>query len=222
MSRDIRAIWQIKKQSEFFSLIVVSVAIVGGLILNFIFGKMGMDEDFIGDVILGAMSFAYILMNFFIKVMLVAEEVPRGISFGMTRKKLFIYSRAIEFAELLILAIIAISCSSVLTINTTGKIIMIIFGMLMISEGLVGNNLLRYGKIVYWIYYVLFVIVIIGGPRLAESTPAVYDAGAVVIDVIITPFYNQFFVWGGVLLFTCVCVFINWLTLRRVPVAYNV
>ena len=66
MSRDIRAIWQIKKQSEFFSLIVVSVAIVGGLILNFIFGKMGMDEDYIGDVILGAMSFAYILMNFFI------------------------------------------------------------------------------------------------------------------------------------------------------------
>jgi hypothetical protein len=223
MSRNnIKAICQLKKAGEFWNLFVIALSIVIGITLEFIFRANGVDEADFGEVLTGSIAFGYVIINMFLKVFVQADEVPRGLCFGMTRKVLFGYSRVVDFLEIAVFTIIAIIASTSIATTTVFKIAIIIFGLIMWIEATAGNGMLRYGKVVYWIYYICFLLIMIGGPRLIGEATGMSDATAHIVDMIINPFYNQLPVWVGIIAFAVAGLVVNWITFRKIPVNLSI
>lgn len=219
---NIKAIWQLKKNGEIWNLFIIVLATVIGITLQLIFKKVGIeDEASFGDILVAGIAYGYMIINLFIKVFVLADEVPRGLSFGMTRKVLFLYSRLVDLLEVLIIAIIAMLASTSLTPNTILKIAIAIYCLFNWIEATAGNGMLKFGKVVYWIYYIIFLVIMIGGPNFIESVSGVADGRALIIDMFINPFYNQLYVWLGILVFTLAGLFANWLTFRKIPVNFS-
>lgn len=218
---NIKAICQLKKYSEIYNAVILVLSLTVGIILELIFRKSGMDETYMGDVIAVAVGFGYALINLFIKIFVLADEVPRGLSFGMTRKALFGYSRLVDLIEIIIFAIIAAIASASITLGVIFKSAALMFGVIMWIEALAGNGMLRYGKVVYWIYYIFFMVVMLGGPRVIESVTGAADGAAALADMFINPFYNQLPVWSCVIAFAVIGLIINWLTFRKIPVNFS-
>ncbi|MBO5617663.1 MAG: hypothetical protein J5901_04890 [Pseudobutyrivibrio sp.] len=219
---NIKAIWQLKKNGEIWNLFIIVLAIVIGITLQLIFKKVGIeDEASFGDILVAGIAYGYMIINLFIKVFVLADEVPRGLSFGMTRKVLFLYSRLADLAEILFIAVIAMLIPTSLTPNTILKIAIAVYCLFNWIEATAGNGMLKFGKVVYWIYYILFLVIMIGGPRFIESVSGVADGTALIADMFINPFYNQLYVWFGILAFTLAGLFVNWLTFRKIPVNFS-
>lgn len=219
---NIKAIWQLKKNGEIWNLFIIVLAIVIGITLQLIFKKVGIeDEASFGDILVAGIAYGYMIINLFIKVFVLADEVPRGLSFGMTRKVLFLYSRLADLAEILFIAVIAMLIPTSLTPNTILKIAIAIYCLFNWIEATAGNGMLKFGKVVYWIYYILFLVIMIGGPRFIESVSGAADGTALIIDMFINPFYNQLYVWLGILAFTLAGLFVNWITFRKIPVNFS-
>lgn len=224
MSRNnIKAICQLKKTGEIWNLFLIALAILIGVVLEFIFRSTGMEDDTpYGDLIAGILAYGYVIINVFIKVFLQADEVPRGLCFGMTRKVLFGYSRIADFLEIAVFAIIVSLISASVATTTIFKIAIIVFGLIMWIEATAGNGMLRYGKVVYWIYYICFLLIMIGGPRLIGEATGMSDATAHLVDMIINPFYNQLPVWIGIMAFAVAGLVVNWITFRKIPVNVSI
>ena len=219
---NIKAIWQLKKNGEIWNLFIIVLAIVIGITLQLIFKKVGIeDEASFGDILVAGIAYGYMIINLFIKVFVLADEVPRGLSFGMTRKVLFLYSRLADLAEILFIAVIAMLIPTSLTPNTILKIAIAVYCLFNWIEATAGNGMLKFGKVVYWIYYILFLVIMIGGPRFIESVSGVADGTALITDMFINPFYNQLYVWLGILAFSAAGLFVNWLTFRKIPVNFS-
>ncbi len=224
MSRNnIKAICQLKKTGEIWNLFLLALAILIGVVLEFIFRSTGTEDDIpYGDLIAGILAYGYVIINVFIKVFLQADEVPRGLCFGMTRKVLFGYSRIADFLEIAVFAIIVSLISASVATITVFKIAIIVFGLIMWIEATAGNGMLRYGKVVYWIYYICFLLIMIGGPRLIGEVTGVSDATALLVDMAINPFYNQLPVWIGIMAFAVAGLVVNWITFRKIPVNVSI
>lgn len=219
---NIKAIWQLKKNGEIWNLFIIVLAIVIGTTLQLIFKKVGIeDEASFGDILVAGIAYGYMIINLFIKVFVLADEVPRGLSFGMTRKVLFLYSRLADLAEILFIAVIAMLIPTSLTPNTILKIAIAVYCLFNWIEATAGNGMLKFGKVVYWIYYIVFLVIMIGGPRFIESVSGAADGRALIIDMFINPFYNQLYVWLGILAFTLAGLFVNWITFRKIPVNFS-
>ncbi|MBQ8488748.1 MAG: hypothetical protein IJ535_03100 [Pseudobutyrivibrio sp.] len=219
---NIKAIWQLKKNGEIWNLFIIVLAIVIGITLQLIFKKVGIeDEASFGDILVAGIAYGYMIINLFIKVFVLADEVPRGLSFGMTRKVLFLYSRLADLAEILFIAVIAMLIPTSLTPNTILKIAIAVYCLFNWIEATAGNGMLKFGKVVYWIYYIVFLVIMIGGPNFIESVSGAADGRALIIDMFINPFYNQLYVWLGILAFTLAGLFVNWLTFRKIPVNFS-
>lgn len=219
---NIKAIWQLKKNGEIWNLFIIVLAIVIGITLQLIFKKVGIeDEASFGDILVAGIAYGYMIINLFIKVFVLADEVPRGLSFGMTRKVLFLYSRLADLAEILFIAVIAMLIPTSLTPNTILKIAIAVYCLFNWIEATAGNGMLKFGKVVYWIYYIVFLVIMIGGPRFIESVSGAADGTALIIDMFINPFYNQLYVWLGILAFTLAGLFVNWITFRKIPVNFS-
>lgn len=219
---NIKAIWQLKKNGEIWNLFIIVLATVIGITLQLIFKKVGIeDEASFGDILVAGIAYGYMIINLFIKVFVLADEVPRGLSFGMTRKVLFLYSRLADLAEILFIAVIAMLIPTSLTPNTILKIAIAVYCLFNWIEATAGNGMLKFGKVVYWIYYIVFLVIMIGGPNFIESVSGAADGRALIIDMFINPFYNQLYVWLGILAFTLAGLFVNWLTFRKIPVNFS-
>ena len=220
---NIKAICRLKKTGEIWNLFLIALAILIGVVLEFIFRSTGMEDDTpYGDLIAGILAYGYVIINVFIKVFLQADEVPRGLCFGMTRKVLFGYSRIADFLEIAVFAIIVSLVSVSVATITVFKIAIIVFGLIMWIEATAGNGMLRYGKVVYWIYYICFLLIMIGGPRLIGEATGMSDATAHLVDMIINPFYNQLPVWIGIMAFAVAGLVVNWITFRKIPVNVSI
>ncbi len=220
---NIKAICQLKKTGEIWNLFLLALAILIGVVLEFIFSSTGTEDDIpYGDLIAGILAYGYVIINVFIKVFLQADEVPRGLCFGMTRKVLFGYSRIADFLEIAVFAIIVSLVSVSVATITVFKIAIIVFGLIMWIEATAGNGMLRYGKVVYWIYYICFLLIMIGGPRLIGEATGMSDATAHLVDMIINPFYNQLPVWIGIMAFAVAGLVVNWITFRKIPVNVSI
>lgn len=221
MSRDIKAILHLKKYNELFNVMVVGIIFVMMFVLSFIFskdGSMNMDEARV--MMIGGIVGGYIGISLFFKIFFIADEVPRGLTFGMTRRKLFVSFRIVDFLEILILSVLALVLIHEADVSLILKAAALLFGVFMWVEGLAGNNVVRYGKIVYWIYYFVFLFVVIALPRLDYFIPGFGTPLAVLADHFINPVYNQVMVWTTIIAFGFVGFIVNWITFRRIPVNY--
>ncbi|SDB31253.1 hypothetical protein SAMN02910298_01549 [Pseudobutyrivibrio sp. YE44] len=222
MKRNLRAIVQIKKNGFIYDLwILAGMGVLASIIcLIMARDEIGSSRELI-QIVAGTIFGTYIGINIFYKVFILAEEVPRALSFGMTRKTLFIYSRIVDFLEVL-----AVTGLSLLILQDVPNAIIlktaaISFGIFMWVEALAANNVIKYGKIAYWIFYGTFMVFIFGVPRLSKIYPVVRNAGLGTIKSIIMSTSNQGTVWLGLVGFAIVGLIVNWITFRKMPVAYN-
>jgi hypothetical protein len=194
--------------------------IIGALILSLLFKYVFFAED---TSLLQWASFfilsTYLSTNLFIKFIMMADELPRGIALGMTRKKMFVYMRCFDLLELLIISVFAI-----ITLHTYGvglilKVAALVYGLFTLLGGIVGHNTVRYGKVAYLIYYVVMFLFMIGLPRLMHLFSGLADNMALAKDYIVNPVYNQGMIWGIIIAFLAVSMFINWLTMRKIAVS---
>ena len=225
MSRNIRAMAQLKKNTELYNLFIIIGILVLDVILYGIFRVTGVSD--------GESASEYISMMYgmtvgifcsvvvFIKLFMMVDEVTRGLCFGMTRRTLFTYSRIVDLLEILIVAVVSILVLRSMSAALILKIAFAFYGLLMLIEGLAGNNILRYGKAAYWVFYIAFMCLFLGAPRLIGVIPGAVDFVATVVEMFINPFYNQGIVWASILGFIAIGVIINWYTFRKLAVNTN-
>lgn len=218
MIQNIKKILILKSKNIIGMLILIAaiaaMAVIIGLILI-----ADEEEGMLNVMIAGVVPTGYLAGSYFFKLMFYADETSRGLSLGITRKTLFIYSRLYDLVEVLLIALVCIACN-VVSINLIIKCALLIFAFQMILEGLGASSIVRYGKTAYWVCYAFFLVICIGLPRLLHAIPAVGDASALLMDYITNPVYNQGTVWIGILVVTAFTVIINWITYRRIPVNF--
>ncbi|SDI50771.1 hypothetical protein SAMN05421493_11663 [Pseudobutyrivibrio sp. 49] len=223
MNRNIRAIAQIKKYSELINLLVIVFSIVLMLVIYFIVSQSDpMEPEDFREMLLFGVGGAYLGTNGFLKIFYIADEVPKGLSFGMTRKKLFIGLRVADFLELLVVVILALILVTEADANVILKVAAFLYGLFMWIEGLAGNNVIRYGKNVFWIYYIVFMVACIGLPRLTHVFPESATPFVMIFDFFTNSFFNQGVVWVALAAFILAGMIVNWITFRKLAVNYIV
>jgi len=221
MFRDFKGVLTLKKVNIISTATVVFGLMIFAFVLNLIIGE---GEDEIGARALATImgTTGYVFLNMFIKLMFLSDEVPRGLSFGVTRRSLFLNERLYDLLEVVIVAIVIGICWENRDISIVTKVAAIVFGIFMYIEGIGGNAVCRYGKTAYWIYYIVVFVLMIGLPKLFAMVQPAHDAIAAFVEKIINSVYNQLFVWLIILVFIGIGMLINWLTFRKVPVNANV
>ena len=226
MSRNIRAMAQLKKNSELYNLYIIIGILLLDTILYIVFRATGIAEgESAGEYIsmmYGMTVGIFCSVLVFIKLFLMVDEVTRGLCFGMTRRTIFIYSRIVDLLEILIIAVISMFVLKGIGVALIFKIALVFYGILMFTEGLAGNNIIRYGKIAYWVFYIAFMCFFLGAPRLAGVIPGGEAFVDDLVEMIINPSYNQGVLWAKILGFNAVGMLINWLTFRTLSVKTNV
>ena len=220
MSRDIKAIARLKKLSEIYNLLIMSFVLLVVLIGIIIPGRRDIGAGNIRMVIATVISGVYVGVNLFIKLITMADEITRGLTFGMTRKKLFVLERVADIAEILVVACIAfllIGRGSMIV-----KLIILVFGLFNWVEGLAGNNMMRYGKKAFWVYYIIYFAVILIFPRTLGASDKIVEITRLFMDWIRGAVLGQPQLWTGVVIFAIVGLMVNWLTFRKIPVNYSV
>ena len=222
MIRDLKAVFKLKEGSELTNLLIVVGSALVTVIMMVIFAKND-DEvsmEYLLPVAFGAGSAGYLSINLFLKAFMMADEIPRGLSFGMTRRKLFAYSRLFDLMEILILAVLVIVSLENIGAVLILKVAALCFGFFMWVEGVAGNNVIRYGKTAYWIFYVTVMVLLFALPKVISKVPAARDLAAKLFDGFTNSFYNQVPIWTGLIVFILSGLLVNWLTFRKMPVNY--
>lgn len=216
MIKDIKKIICLKKASEkyvFFTVVLFFSVMIIGLLTAGISDVRGMYFAFT----MGAC--VYFGSAMLIKTIMIAVEVPRGLSFGMTRHKLFIWSRIVDFAGLFIFFFPLVFVPD-LGAAVYLKLLILCFGVIMWVEGLAANSILRFGKVAYWIYYILFITVTMGISRITDEFPGASEQMKKFMTVTLDNDFDNFSILFAFLLFAAAGLLINWLTFRNVSVDY--
>ena len=214
MIRDLKATFEIKKYNEIFYGIIV----FGAVLLSLIITACTEDDLTLVELCASFIAGGYIGMSLFFKPFLVATDFPRALSFGMTRKKMFIYTRLYDLAEIIVISLIIIALPNVVGTSAVLKIAALCFGVFSLISGAVGNSIIRFGKTAYWVYYFGIFVLMFGIPRLSHIFPVIRDCFASAFDHLVNPVYNQLGIWFGIIAFIVVTLIIAWLTTRRVAV----
>jgi hypothetical protein len=226
MSRDIRATAQLKKYSELYNLYIIIGVLILDVVLYIVFRATGVSEgtsagEFISmmyGITVGILCSALV----FVKMFMMVDEVSRGLCFGMTRRELFICMRIVDLLEIIVIAVISTLVLRSVDASLIFKIAFLVYGIIMVIEGLAGNNIIRYGKAAYWVFYIAFLGFFLGGPRLIGVIPGGEAFVEDLIEMFINPAYNQGVLWAKILGFNAFGLLINWLTFRTISVKTNV
>ena len=102
------------------------------------------------------------------------------------------------------------------------KLIILVFGLFNWVEGLAGNNMMRYGKKAFWVYYIIYFAVTLIIPRTLGASDKIVEITRLFMDWIRGAVLGQPQLWTGVVIFAIVGLMVNWLTFRKIPVNYSV
>lgn len=217
MERFIQKAISLKKADEIANLLYILFGIVLSIIIWLITGDFGKEPLLFAKAMCGIVAVTYFFGNVFLKVMLLPEEVMRGLSFGGTRREVFAISRIVDLIEVIVVALPALFiCKG--NENMIFELGALCFGFFMWTEGLVGNNIIRYGKIAYWIYYIVVLPVMGALPKLTRLIPEFGVSCKNFADAVVNSGTNELFVWCVIAIFVIVGIGVNWLTFRKIPV----
>ena len=215
MKRIINRTLHLRKTTYLTYGIILAVSFLVG----FIFWYFLADTE-AGDVMdmmnLVGIIFAYgacLVMAFF-HSMLYSVEMSRGLQFGSTRRELFIGYRLTDIPLLLVFVLMAFICGGkdLFLVIIEGILVMLFFYHL--TQAIVGNMILRFGKIAYWIYYFFILLLILAIPRVLSSMTGAMDK---VVDFYMAVATNSAGVICGLVVANLVALFVNWLFLRKTP-----
>ena len=214
MIRDFRAIICLKKKNMFWNVAIAIIGIVSMFCLVFCLW----DNEY-SNMVMGLYMALFLAFCMCIKVCFMAFEVPRGLSFGMTRLKLFTWSRVWDFLELVIIFLpVAIIAEDGLYLSF--KLTVIFFGFNMWLEGIAGNGILRLGKAMWWTYYILFLAVLMTVPKILFSFYGGEEELDLFFDRLLSTGGNQLPIWIGIMAFVVTGIWINWMTFRKIEVRF--
>lgn len=217
MERFIQKAISLKKADEIANLLYILFGIVLSIIIWLITGDFGKEPLLFAKAMCGIVAVTYFFGNVFLKVMLLPEEVMRGLSFGGTRREVFAISRIVDLIEVIVVALPALFiCKG--NENMIFELGALCFGFFMWTEGLVGNNIIRYGKIAYWIYYIVVLPVMGALPKLTRLIPEFGVSCKSFADAVVNSGTNELYVWCVIAIFVIVGIGVNWLTFRKIPV----
>lgn len=217
MERFIQKAISLKKADEIANLLYILFGIVLSIIIWLITGDFGKEPLLFAKAMCGIVAVTYFFGNVFLKVMLLPEEVMRGLSFGGTRREVFAISRIVDLIEVIVVALPALFiCKG--NENMIFELGALCFGFFMWTEGLVGNNIIRYGKIAYWIYYIVVLPVMGALPKLTRLIPEFEVSCQKFADAVVNSGTNELYVWSVIAIFVIVGIVVNWLTFRKIPV----
>lgn len=217
MERFIQKAISLKKADEIANLLYILFGIVLSIIIWLITGDFGKEPLLFAKAMCGIVAVTYFFGNVFLKVMLLPEEVMRGLSFGGTRREVFAISRIVDLIEVIVVALPALFiCKG--NENMIFELGALCFGFFMWTEGLVGNNIIRYGKIAYWIYYIVVLPVMGALPKLTRLIPEFGVSCKNFADAVVNSGTNELYVWSVIAIFVIVGIVVNWLTFRKIPV----
>ncbi len=222
MFKNIKGVFVLKRANIIVSCLSMLLVVAIGLLVGAITAGSESDPEMFFMIVGTTIPTGYLMLGIFIKIFFMSDEVPRGLTFGITRRNFFAVSRLYDFVELLVITIICIFLWHHLGVNMVCKLALLLYGLFMYIEGIAGNSVIRYGKTAYWIYYIVFMVTMIGLPRLMYLVPAVGNFFAKIVDTLTNPVYSQGMVWVGILIFVAAGMIINWLTFRTIPVNANV
>ena len=134
MNRDVRAIIQLKKYAEIINVLTICLVVTIMLLLAFIFSKTEpMDPEATRLMLLAGTGGTYVGLNAFFKVFFIADEVPKGLSFGMIRKKLFIGLRIVDALELLVVTLLTLVLVKEIDAIVVFKVTVFLFGLIFMT-----------------------------------------------------------------------------------------
>ena len=195
------------------------------LVVSFLFGGIFtyfLADTKAGDVLhllnLTGIIFAYgvVLTFMFFHAMFYALELGKGLQFGCSRKRLFIGYRMTDLPIFALCVLMGFLCGGKDLFLYIFEGILALYVFYHLAQGIVGNLILKYGKIVYWIYYIIVIFSIVLLPRVLLSNDDLMMAiGRFLLDMAM----NSVALILGLLAANGVALFINWLFLRKTP--YN-
>ncbi|MBR1848570.1 MAG: hypothetical protein IJ791_04965 [Lachnospiraceae bacterium] len=195
------------------------------LVVSFLFGGIFtyfLADTEAGDVLhllnLTGIIFAYgvVLTFMFFHAMFYALELGKGLQFGCSRKRLFIGYRMTDLPIFALCVLMGFLCGGKDLFLYIFEGILALYVFYHLAQGIVGNLILKYGKIVYWIYYIIVIFSIVLLPRVLLSNDDLMMAiGRFLLDMAM----NSVALILGLLAANGVALFINWLFLRKTP--YN-
>ena len=214
MEKKLRAAFHVKTGEYMVVAAVLALTVCISVFIAFI----SSDEEVPLRLIMGlSIACTYPFMGLLFKTMLFADEATRAISFGMTRKAFFLYSKFIELLEIIIVTALVNLIIQDVDAYIFIRVAAIVFGVFMWNEGIVANSVMRYGKKVYIGFYLGMFVVMIGLSKLIELSPSFRDFLMNVKDVIASSNAAVAEIWIGIIIFILAGVFVNWITFRKVP-----
>ncbi len=167
-----KKIWSIRRDEALLHLIILGMAVVMGIILDIVFRNEFTENDF--GVIFFVAFFTLYMDYCFIQLFNFGLQVRTALQFGITRREYLkghiafnVIFVAGEFLLLLLIVSIehlALGSSisflpgDIMVSPAAGLLCIFLLGMCIYFwiEALVGNALMKFGKIAFWIYYVIF------------------------------------------------------------------
>ncbi len=217
MIKDIKKIVCLKKASELLILLLVAFVIT---LVNVVAFLSGVNDDVTIFIAFISGIFSYVGFAVFFKPMMIPIEVPRGLSFGMTRHKLFVWSRIMDFAELFVLFLPLIFIPD-FGVAVYLKLLILCFGVIMWVEGLAANSILRFGKAAYFVYYFAFIALVMAISRVYDKIPGFSEQMGKIFTATLDTNLANFNILVVFLLFTVAGLIVNWMTFRNVSVDYT-
>ncbi len=219
MRKNMKAVLLLRSGEIYTCGLIMAIAGIVALVTGLLTSSTNLEIKE-GLYLFGMTFVVYPFINLFLRILFLVDETSKGLSFGMTRRVFFIISRIYDLIEITLITLIMI-----LIFGSDYTILIVIgavlyFGLMMWIEGLVGNNVIKFGKIVYIIYYVSLLVLLIGGPKLLFFAGFEDDMESIGNNIsAINGSPTMFLVATG--LFILLGVGCNWLTFRKIPINTN-
>ena len=216
MLTDIKKISLIKKDNALVAVCFLAVALLIGTIIGAISG-LGI------EIAVVMVTAGYGTIAMFFKIIFLAAEVSRGLGFGMTRKKIFAYSRIYDALELCVVLIIMILLMGTANLSVILKVAVLIFGFIMFVQGLAGNAVVLYGRTAYMIYYFSMLALGILCPKIIQLSGSAQRFAIWFLEALAgKTAVASLGAWGVILAFVLAGIIVNWMTFRKLPVVQAV
>ena len=219
MRKNMKAAFMLRNGELFTMLIIMAITALVAIVTGALTSSFAL--EFKEWLYLCATPIAvYPFINIFLKAIFLVDETAKGLSFGMTRRTFFITNRIYDLIEVVVITLLAIA---ILGRDYAILIILgavVYFGLIMWVEALVGNNVIRYGKIFYGIYYVSVIVLLIAGPKLLLHAGFESTIGEIVKSLVESSGF-PIIIWAITGLFILLGLGCNWLTFRKIPINTN-
>lgn len=216
MRKNMKAVLLLRSGEICTCVLIMAIAGIVALVTGIFLTSQNMEFREVMYLI-GTTFVVYPFINLFLRILFLVDETSKGLSFGMTRRVFFIISRIYDCIEVILIALLIILFFGSDYAQLIGIGAVLYLGLMMWIEGLVGNNVIKYGKIVYIVYYVSLLVLLIGGPKvllLAGLEDSIGGIGCSILAV--NGFEVMMLVAASI--FIILGVVCNWLTFRKVPV----